>query len=539
MRFKLSNLLFLIIGSFLMALPGSYEPNHFAKVLFIGAFIQSLAYMIILNWLSSRFPLLRKICYIILFILFFLETYTYIFFDSRFDPGILTLILQTSLKEVKEFFNVFFFNYSVYLYIIFIAILFIFFWIMLFKHEKIIVLKHKLIYIILIILFVIFGVFIDFIPLPFPIGQNTVNELVLSFNFIIEKHNEIELIEKQLNDIKIYNTPSVDKSPVIVLVIGESFNKNHSSLYGYSLPTSPLLSAEREKDNLIVFENAHTPTNGTDFAMRFIFTLKSCNNEEIDKACLLMPNIFRKAGYKVGYYDNQYTRSSGGAFDYSCAYFLNPQKINDQCFDYRNKNTSEYDGEFIKAEEKNFFRCKKSLNIIHLMGQHFDAAQRYPVYFSKYNSFDIHRSDLSEKEREKVAEYDNATLYNDYVISKIIDIFRNSNSIIIYLSDHGEQIYDGPNKNFGRSFGSMIDLETLHNVYEVPFLIWCSNTFKENNEEIFKAIKNKSDKYICIDDISYLLFELASIDFNHNEKSRSYINDDYNPHVSLRQYSYD
>ena len=39
----------------------------------------------------------------------------------------------------------------------------------------------------------------------------------------------------------------------IVVVIGESFNKYHSSLYGYSHNTNPNLLEERRKGNLYVF----------------------------------------------------------------------------------------------------------------------------------------------------------------------------------------------------------------------------------------------------------------------------------------------
>ena len=51
-----------------------------------------------------------------------------------------------------------------------------------------------------------------------------------------------------IEKIKVEN--SDQHAPLIVLVIGESFNKYHSSLYGYELKTNPLL--EKRIFNLIM-----------------------------------------------------------------------------------------------------------------------------------------------------------------------------------------------------------------------------------------------------------------------------------------------
>ena len=49
-----------------------------------------------------------------------------------------------------------------------------------------------------------------------------------------------------------------------------------------------------------------------------------------------------------------------------------------------------------------------------------------------------------------IADYDNATLYNDIVLSKIVDLFRQQEAIVIYLSDHGEDCYGKDAQMAGR-----------------------------------------------------------------------------------------
>ena len=175
-----------------------------------------------------------------------------------------------------------------------------------------------------------------------------------------------------------------------------------------------------------------------------------------------------------------------------------------------------------------------TLSIIHIMGQHFDSSQRYPEEFDAFHADDIDRRDLSESQREQVAQYDNATLYNDYTIAKIIDSYRNSDAVIIYIADHGEQIYDGPNHYFGRGFlCSFYDDEPYDNIFRIPVMIWMSSSFSARHSDAALRLRNAVDLQFCSDDLPYLLYDLAGIDFNYNDKSRSLINDLYIPHKTI------
>jgi heptose-I-phosphate ethanolaminephosphotransferase len=526
-----SDFFFLVVCTLLMAIPAGFEPDHFAKALFAGALVQSFAYSCILLLLVFRSSFLKHAAAIILFLLFFLECYLYLRFSSRFNPNILTLMLQTTPQEATEFFQVYLLSPITLFFLVFVAGCLYLLHRLLNADGHYAWLKGKWVWVV-IVLGTVAGLSIPFLPLPFPLGNNTVNELVMSFDFVTERHAEINKMEKTIGEIEVLQPQQEKEAPTIVLVIGESFNKQHSSLYGYKLRTSPYLEKERQSGNLICFTHAMSPTNGTDYAMRFIFTLKGC--EETDTGDIhpfvLMPAVFRKAGFRVAYFDNQYTRSSGGAFDYSCGYFLNPVNISNQCFDYRNDETTEYDGPFVSLYRNAFLKGRKSLNIIHLKGQHFDAANRFPDSFRHFSTDDIKRDDLSDDERQTVADYDNATLYNDYVLHEIIEPFRNTNAVIIYFSDHGEQIYDAPLNYYGRGFGSGDKEYTRKAVYEVPFMVWCSPQFMNESNDLSMALRAAQSKPICIADVAYLLFDLAGIDFNFNVKTRSVLNSKYKPH---------
>jgi glucan phosphoethanolaminetransferase (alkaline phosphatase superfamily) len=528
---KFSNVFFLTITSLLLAFPAGLDAHRFAKGYFITALVQGFVYACVLMMATRSSVRWRRVALTVVYLLFCTECFIYFKFGSRFDPNILTMMLQTSWGEVKEFFGVYMLSGSTLLclcagiggYLLVWRAVGIE-WCIRWTEQRWVKWSVGLLFVV--------GLCMPFIPLPFSMGLNTVNRFVGSALFVGRERAGIDRIITTLDQVEITHTPEATEAPCLTLVIGESFSKTHSSLYGYSLPTNPRLEEELKRGNLYRFDKATTPAGSTHAVMRYLFTLRGCEHKEATDAreFVLMPHVFKEAGYDVRYFDNQYTRASGGTLDYSCGYFLNPARINDACFDFRNTETAPFDGDFVKMQRANFCMEQKGLNIIHLMGQHFDPKQRFPANgFTRFTCADINRPELNEAQRQQIANYDNATYYNDCVMGDIIDAFKDRNAVVIYLSDHGEQIYDGATNNFGRT-GRMDDKVFRECIFDVPFMVWCSDKFKESNREVCERISEATVLDICTADLPYFLFDIAMIDFNFNCKAKSYIAPNYQPH---------
>lgn len=98
----------------------------------------------------------------------------------------------------------------------------------------------------------------------------------------------------------------------------------------------------------------------------------------------------------------------------------------------------------------------------------------------------------------------------------------------------GEQIYDGPNHYFGRGFlCSFYDDEPYDNIFRIPMMIWMSPTFSARHSDVAERLRNAVDRQFCSDDLPFLIYDLADIDFNYNDKSRSLISDIYTPHKTV------
>ena len=139
-------------------------------------------------------------------------------------------------------------------------------------------------------------------------------------------------------------------------------------------------------------------------------------------------------------------------------------------FDYRNVMIHNYDENLLNDYKDIISYKKPQLIIFHLLGQHFQYSLRCKSNMRKFGIKDYKRMDLTDKEKQTIADYDNATLYNDFVLNKIVEQFRNKDAIIVYLSDHGEDCYGKDVNMAGRlTEVEQINLRKYHEEFEVPF----------------------------------------------------------------------
>ena len=194
-----------------------------------------------------------------------------------------------------------------------------------------------------------------------------------------------------------------------------------------------------------------------------------------------------------------------------------------------NDNGYNYDGELIDSYTKNKSTSSRQFVIFHFTGQHIAAEERYPHTneFMRFTADSIQRNEpfLTKEKKEKIAHYDNATLYNDYVIKKIMDLFREENAVMVYLSDHGEEVYDYRDSE-GRC-GGETNKNLLLYQYGVPFVIWCSPIYQERHPETMEAIRGAVDRPFMTDNVCQVLFHLAGIESSYYKPERDLLSDDY------------
>lgn len=438
------------------------------------------------------------------------EYFILINFHKNINQDVIDIIGETNPRESAEFFETYFSPLSIIIYLVVVVLGSV----LIYAITKYI--HRKIKYMCVGLLFVLLGIltlgysaygfifFRDGKSIPQLTTLTRCGHSLLIMHSNIKQINQIHFTCKNLTA-----SQNIQKKPTIIVIIGESHSVQHSSLYGYKKCTNPLLGELLNEGSLLVYENVTCVETFTTASLKADYSLDSLGVDFEQIA--LFPACFRKVGYRTVLFDNQYFVGQG-------VNFISNRELSNELFDIRNTESYKYDGDMVKDIK---VENVPSLYIIHLMGQHYSYADRYPKSYGKFSPAQ-YNSKYSELAREKMAEYDNACLYNDYVINSIIEKFKDQYCCVFYFSDHGEEVYEL------RDFMGHGDGESSPDIrYQtnIPLLVWMSKEFSEDFRNRFERAVHYP---ISTDDIGHTIIDAAGIRCDDFVESRSFISDHYN-----------
>ena len=336
----------------------------------------------------------------------------------------------------------------------------------------------------------------------------------LMFSVYANNLADHQIVQLEASSQKVQIDSCSYRVPNIVLVIGESYNKHHSQLYGYNMPTTPRQVAMAKEGSLVPFTDVVAPWNLTSYVFKNILSLQAVGDSAEWCDYPLFPEVFRKAGYHVTFITNQFqSKANEAVYDFSGGFFLNNPELSNKLFDTRNNRLHPFDAgvlqeyDNLKKEDK-----EHNLIILHLMGSHLMYKARYPQKTRKFlqdNMYD--RPELTKKQRMILADYDNSVRYNDSIVWAVTQRFVDKDAVVIYMPDHAEEIFDGEPYMYGRMHGANIDYRLARNEMEIPFWIWGSPKYRENHPYGWAAIQQAKNRPMMTDVISHLLMYFGGI----------------------------
>lgn len=345
----------------------------------------------------------------------------------------------------------------------------------------------------------------------------------LAFSLYANRLASRQIVQLEAASKKIRIDSCSFRVPEIVLVIGESYNKHHSQLYGYDKPTTPRQMAMAADSSLVVFTDVVASWNLTSFVFKHMLSLWAVGEEGEWCDEPLFPEVFRKAGYQVDFLTNQFQpKAKDAVYDFSGGFFLNDPDFSKRQFDTRNSRTYRYDETLLKAydalnqkdQSRDSLETSKiqgRLTILHLMGSHVDYRARYPKQRQYFSPSMYQRPELTDKQRRILSEYDNSLRYNDSILWAVTQRFADKDAVVIYVPDHAEEIFDGKPYIYGRMHGANIDYRLARNEMEIPFWIWGSPRYIERHPYGWKAIQAAKDRPLMTDVLPHLLLYLGGI----------------------------
>ena len=341
------------------------------------------------------------------------------------------------------------------------------------------------------------------------------------------------LADQQLEQLEIAGGDKIQvdscsfRVPDIVLVIGESYNKHHSQLYGYDKPTTPRQLAMAEEGSLVPFSDVVSSWNLTSFVFKHMLSLWAVGDSGAWCDKPLFPEVFRRAGYHVTFLTNQFLpHAKEAVYDFSGGFFLADSALSRRFFDERNTTLYRYDDGLLKELQQR--DGKGRLTILHLMGSHVDYSARYPKAFRQFTPQQYDRPELTPKQLQTLAHYDNSLLYNDSILKAVTSHFADRDAVVIYVPDHGEEVFDSEPYTSGRLHNADIDYRLARNEMEIPFWIWGSPLYRENHPYGWLAIQAAKDRPLMIDALPHLLLYLGGISTPLYRPELNIISPDYN-----------
>ena len=509
------------------------------------------AYMLAAVVTFSKSKVVKALAYIVIYVLFTTEITLEWVFGMNISPNVITLFVETNARESKEFLESMLDKPQLWQVPLCVAGMIVL---------NIIVEKNRLrvnqwckgpkttkvlrgIAIILLVGGVIFSY--NYVKLFLCDEMNEVDEwrshmrnpddlvtkVVVSFYDMSIAEKEMSRVITLAEQVEVLPQSAGNDSLNVIVVIGESYIREHAALYGYPLQTTPFLSHEQKEGRLFVFTDMVSPYNQTTRVIRNLLSCNSLGHHEDWSSAPPFTAIYKKNGYHVTMYDNQKNFDMGFVFAYSLNTYLYHPQIMKACYHETNDSTFEFDGQMVDDYQKRQTPSAKRLVLFHLLGQHVGFEYRYPKNFAYFNedSLSFRKEPwLTKDMREDIVHYDNATRYNDHVLQQIIGLYDQQNTIVVYLSDHGEEVYDY-RENSGRDdWGMGSDpRQVLRWQYMVPFVVWCSDKYATTHPDIIKQLQNATSRPAMLDNVCQLLFHLSDLKTPYYNKTRDVLSSDY------------
>lgn len=313
------------------------------------------------------------------------------------------------------------------------------------------------------------------------------------------------LSEHQTTPFKdIASSLASDEAQTYVVIIGESANRNHLSLYGYNRQTTPF--SESVKDDLLIFKKVTSPFAQTLPVLERVLTFMDKDHLDFLTKKGTIIDYFKQAGFKTYWFSNQYALADtlitavSSQADWEKSYNFSGMK--------RFEKTG-FDGDMLPDIERilNQKDVKKKVLFIHLIGSHSAYANRYPADWVFFKD-SLENKNLSSEGHKMLNAYDDSIRYTDFVVNEIIKKVQaqDDTAFTLYFSDHGEDIYDSTDKR-------ILGHNELANdpMTQVPFILWLSEKYQKKFPRVVEALKNNLNKSYNTENVIHTILSLAGL----------------------------
>lgn len=275
----------------------------------------------------------------------------------------------------------------------------------------------------------------------------------------------------------------------LVLILGESQNRNFMSAYGYGKDTTPWFHSLRGDGRFHVFDRAYSCHVLTVLVAKLLFTEM---NQYDRRDCRFgsagtVFDMLRRCGFRTRWISNQHECGTHNSPVAALAATADEAVYCNSLQDAVYGDRAGLD-DILLPFAQSLPADDRSFTVFHLQGCHFPYRKRYPEGFLADGGW---------------TEYEKAVAYNDTVLKRLVESLRQQQAdVIVFLSDHGEVPADGLYHQPSKFRPAMA---------EIPMFVYLSERYEKQNPALARQLYRARGR-VFTNDLAYnLLLGLARI----------------------------
>ena len=257
---------------------------------------------------------------------------------------------------------------------------------------------------------------------------------------------------------------------LVVLVVGETVRAANWGLNGYARQTTPELAALAGTSTLLNFPDVTACGTNTEVSLPCMFA--PVGRRDYDEGAIRgsesLLHVLARAGVAVHWRDNQSgCKGVCEGLPQEEVLTLNPPSLcaEGRCLD--EALLAGLDTQLAAAQGTQFL-------VLHMLGNHGPSYfRRYPPAYARFQPACNHDDLQKCSQQEIVNAYDNALLYTDHVLGRLVAQLQAAapglDSAMLYVSDHGESLGENNLYLHGLPYAIAPDLQK-----RVPMVLWLS-----------------------------------------------------------------
>ena len=318
------------------------------------------------------------------------------------------------------------------------------------------------------------------------------------------------------------------KGITVVVVLGESMRRDYMHCYGYPLPNTPKQDSLAQTGDLVLFSDAVSSASWTTGSISQSMSFYTREGQEWYKYPAL-PLVLSKAGYYTYWLSNQEKQGSG----------IQPvptlASTSDSVRFVRNRTAGDWNASQDEAvlpllyNVANVPQGKDLFEVVHLMGSHTPYSTRYIHDQTSFTPSALPKTlpngmptPSDEKRRGIICDYVNSIHYNDQIIGGIIAKYSQTPSLVIYLSDHGQSIFENPDRP------DYYEHEVSRPGVSIPLMVYVSPVLRSQRPELYEQIVAAKDRRIMTDLLANSICGLLGVKTKYYDPRLDFFAKEYN-----------